>query len=78
MLVAVPPKNADRWDSESLVATLNETLDLAKIRAVDGELLGRLGHLLPAIYLAANAANDTISSNLGDALTDEGNSIARI
>jgi len=40
-----------------LVATLEETLELAKLRLVDGELLGAIGQLTPAVYLAANAAN---------------------
>ncbi len=43
---------------------VNETLDLAKLRGVDGELLGELGQLLPGIYLAANASDDTISTRL--------------
>ena len=56
ILLAVPPTSAPRWDLASLLAILNETLDLAKVRAVDGELLGALGQLLPAIYLADRSA----------------------
>ena len=63
VLVAVPPTQAAAWDLASLLDTLNETLDLAKVRAVDGELLP-LGQLLPAIYLAANLNQDTVSTNL--------------
>ncbi len=56
-----------------------ETLDLARLRLVDGEALGsptvasptgtavvpRLGHYLPAIYLAAAPAADTVTTDLG-------------
>jgi hypothetical protein len=45
------------------VDTLHETLDLIKMRAVDGDLLGELAHLLPAVYLAANAAGDTVATD---------------
>jgi hypothetical protein len=67
----VPPTNAERWDSASLVSTLLETLDLAKARAVDGELLGRLAQLAPAVYLAADAAGDTVSTDFRGALVGE-------
>ena len=71
ILIAVPPTNAERWSQESLVATLNETLDMARVRAVDGELLGELGQVLPAIFLATNPANDTVSTDLRGALVAE-------
>jgi hypothetical protein len=35
--------------------TVLETLELAKIRAVDPDSLGGLGHYLPALYFAHNA-----------------------
>jgi len=60
VLIAVPPPAAKRWDLATLVDTLHETMDLAKIRAVDGDLLGELGQLLPAAYVASNAADDTV------------------
>ena len=73
VLVAVPSAmaspargsdtNAAQWELADLVATLGETLDLAKLRGVDLELLGALGPLVPAVYLAANAANDTVSTD---------------
>jgi hypothetical protein len=62
-LLAVPPTDAANWDLETLLDTLNETLDLAKVRAVDGEL-HPLGQLLPAIYLADNPLRDTVSTDL--------------
>jgi hypothetical protein len=66
ILIAVPavPGGIDgHWDLPSLVDTLRETLDLAKIRAVDSELLDSLGQLLPAIYLAANPRDETVSTD---------------
>jgi hypothetical protein len=62
VLIAVPPAQTEQWDLDSLIATLNETVDLAKIRAVDGELLEKLSQLLPAIYLTMNTEDDTIST----------------
>ena len=63
VLLAVPPTSATTWELDTLVDTVNETLDLAKLRAVDGDLLGMLGQLLPAVYLASNAANETVASD---------------
>lgn len=63
VLIAVPPTlSSETWDFDTLVAILDETLELAKIRAVDGELLGDLGQLLPANYLSANAQNEVVST----------------
>jgi hypothetical protein len=42
---------------------LLETLDLARIRAVDPDALGEIGHYLPALYFANNAAGDTVSTD---------------
>src|SRR5262249_40594847 len=66
MLVAVPaaPGGSDgRWDLPTLLDTVRETFDLARIRGVDGELLGALSQLLPAIYLATNPRDETISTD---------------
>jgi hypothetical protein len=66
ILIAVPavPGGVDgHWDLPSLIDTLRETLDLAKIRAVDSELLGSLSQLLPAIYLATNPRDETVSTD---------------
>jgi len=71
VLVAVPPGNAEFWDLPSLLATLNETFDLAKIRAVDGDLLGELSQALPAIYLAANPAQETIETDFAELRIDD-------
>jgi hypothetical protein len=63
VLIAVPPTQAQNWDLETLLDTVNETLDFAKVRGVDSELLP-LGQLLPAVYLAANPRGDTVSTDL--------------
>jgi hypothetical protein len=71
ILLAVPPIVAEHWDLASLLAVLNETLDLAKVRAVDGELLGQLGQVLPAIYLSDSTENVTVRTDFRGALQDE-------
>jgi hypothetical protein len=40
---------------------LRETLDLAKLRAVDIDLLGVLSQIIPATFLAANSKLDTVA-----------------
>ena len=61
VLVAVPPDNAETWSLDTVIAVLRETLELARLRAVDGDLLGVLSQLLPTTYLAANSKADTIA-----------------
>ena len=62
LLLAVPPVRGGAWDLASLIAIVGETLDLAKLRAVDAEQLGLLGMFAPTSYLAANLAEHAISS----------------
>jgi hypothetical protein len=73
ILVAVPPVLSDvrLWDLESLLAILNETLDLARIRGVDGELLGELGQLLPAVYLSDSTEDVTVRTDFSQAILAE-------
>lgn len=63
LLLAVPPQRVDQWSLATLLDVLNETLDLAKIRAVHNEGLEGLGQLLPALYLATNVRQDTVSTD---------------
>jgi hypothetical protein len=63
LLLAVPPATAEHWDLKTVVAILDETLMMAKIRAVHAEQLTDIGQLLPAIYLATNARDDTVSTD---------------
>ena len=71
ILLAVPPVHAEQWDLASLVATLHETLDLAKVRAVDSELLGPLAQLLPAIFLAESTSSVTVQTKFADSVRGE-------
>ena len=68
VLLAVPPAGETHWDFDTLVEILRDTLDLAKIRGVDGELLGILGQLLPAVYLSANVKDETVNTSFADLL----------
>ena len=63
VLLAVPPNDAEMWDIGTFSNILNETADLAKVRAVDLELLPSLGQLLPAVYLATDLEDNTITTN---------------
>jgi hypothetical protein len=75
ILVAVPPddrqlpgRNLTVWDTDTIIGIIHETLQLARVRAIDLESLGELGQVLPAISPAANAAGDAVAANLADAL----------
>ena len=61
VLIAVPPDGAAQWTLDTAVDVLRETLEMARLRCVDGDRLGVLSALLPATYLAANARFDTIA-----------------
>ncbi len=63
VLVAVPPVPGQDWTTESLRRVLVETLDLAKLRAVDTSLLGAAAQYLPALYVPFNAADDAVSTD---------------
>ena len=42
---------------------LLETLELARMRAVDPEVLGESGHWLPALHFAFNVDGDAVSTD---------------
>ena len=63
ILLAVPPDTETPWTVWSLQQVLLETLDLARVRAVDPDALDEVGHYLPALYVAHNANGDTVSSD---------------
>lgn len=63
VLVAVPPVPGQDWTPERLRQVLMETLDLAKLRAVDPSLLGQAAQHLPGLYLAFNTADDAVSTD---------------
>ena len=64
VLVAAPSSVGAFWTYDDIVQTLNETLDLAKIRSVDRELLD-LGQLLPTSYFAQDQKGNTVSTSFG-------------
>ena len=62
ILLAVKPDDFPEWTMEAVEGTILEALDLAKIRAVDPESLGALGHYLPALYFAYNSGGGSVES----------------
>jgi len=65
MLLALPPVDADNWDLNYLVATLNDAFDLAKIRCVDPDQPTFRNQFLPALMFADNVEKQTIAVTLG-------------
>ena len=65
LLLAVPPIPGQPWTVGILQRVLAETFDLAKLRAVPGEALDVVGQYLPAVFLALNADEDAVSTDLG-------------
>ena len=63
MLLTVPPSLGGQWDLETVLDIVNETLDLAHVRATDASLAGSLGQYLPAVMLAQNTAGDSVSTD---------------
>jgi hypothetical protein len=61
VLVAVCPDQRPAWDDDLVLDTLNETLDLAKVRSVDLEGLDDLGQIIPALWFAFNPDGQTVS-----------------
>ena len=63
VLLAVPPVPDQPWTVASLHRVLVETLDMAKLRAVDAEALGEIGHYMPALFFAFNTNNEVVSTD---------------
>jgi hypothetical protein len=63
VLLAVPPVADQPWTVASLHRVLIETLDLAKLRAVDAEALGEIGHYMPALFFGFNVNNEVASTD---------------
>ncbi len=59
ILIGVHPGDRDTWDLETLEATVLESLDLAKLRAVDTDDVQWVGRFLPLLYFPDNLAGDT-------------------
>ncbi len=79
LLLAVSPNLTGRWEWDDLLATLNETLDMAKKRAVEPEQLDNVfySQFLPAIMIPVTKFLYTLSTNLA-ANVGLSNSIANI
>ena len=63
VLLAVPQVPDQPWTVASLHRVLLETLDLAKLRAVDAEGLGEIGHYMPALFFAFNTNDEVVSTD---------------
>ena len=59
MLLAVCPDGRERWDLALLRAIVEESLGLAKARAVDLASIQEVGQILPALYFPFNLAGAT-------------------
>jgi hypothetical protein len=69
LLLAVPPERRGHWDWSDLVATLEDTLEAAKTRAVEPAHIDKdksaYAQFLPATMMAVTLYWLTISTNLG-------------
>jgi hypothetical protein len=63
ILLAVPPVLGRPWTVGGLNRVLIETLELAKLRAVDPGALGEIAHWLPALHFAFNVDGDAVSTD---------------
>jgi hypothetical protein len=63
LLAVSPHADARAWDLETLANIVQETTDLATIRAVDVDALESIGHFVPALHFAVNLAGDTVSTD---------------
>ena len=66
ILLATPPQFNGAWQWDDLVATLHETLDMARLRAVEPQQLDQteLSVFLPATILATTWRPVTIGADL--------------
>jgi len=71
ILLGVRPDDFAEWTMEAVEGTVLEALALAKLRAVDPDALGGMGHYLPALYFAYNTGGpqvEAVSTDLNTAL----------
>ncbi len=72
LLLAIPPEITGKWTWEDLMDTLNETLDTAKMRAIDPDLLGvspgsEFNPFLPGLLSAISSDRwQTVALNFGE------------
>lgn len=63
ILLALSPDPSAPWDLATLESILLETLELAKLRTVDADALGEVGHFLPALLFGFNSSNEAVSTD---------------
>jgi hypothetical protein len=68
VLLAVPPSPAKTWSYDDLERTLLHTLELSRMRALDLSNFGAYAQLVPMTFLAANPANDAVSTSFAGLL----------
>jgi hypothetical protein len=67
ILLGVQPDTAVSWTLPTIEGTLLEAIEMARLRTVDPDSLGGVGHFLPALLFPVNlgdAQPDTISTDL--------------
>jgi hypothetical protein len=62
LLLAVCPDQRETWDDELIMATLEETLQLAKLRGVDLDSMWDVGQIFPALYVPFNLEQATVQT----------------
>jgi hypothetical protein len=63
ILIGVPPVHGEDWTLDLMRETVEEALDIAKIRMVDLPSLERVGHFLPALYFGLNLQGVTVATD---------------
>jgi hypothetical protein len=78
VLLAVAPPSPDikNWAPGIVEACVEQAFDVARMRTVDSDLLHPYSLLVPCIYLAANVADDTICSPVGEMRIEEAQVLA--
>ena len=78
ILLGVQPDTAAAWTLPTVEGTLLDAIEMARLRTVDPDSLGDVGHFLPALLFAVNlgdASPDTISTDLTLAAAGTGSSV---
>ncbi len=73
LLALNPDQESLAWSDDLLLAILNETIDLAKIRTIDLDTIQDVGQILPALYFAFNLAQETIATRFAAVRTTREN-----
>jgi hypothetical protein len=71
MLLAVCPDERQTWDVQLVQQVLDETFDLAKVRAVDLASIAEVGQILPALFFPFNLEAATPATFFSEAASVE-------